>query len=77
MNSFLRDTYDALELLATLIASLAHDVGHPGLNNRFLINNRDEQAMTYNDISVLENMHASITFKTLNFEENNYSCRIL
>ena len=64
-NSFLSDSFDHVEMLAVLIASFGHDVGHPGKNNRFLINNRDEVALTYNDNAVLENLHASLTFKTM------------
>jgi len=34
-------------------------LGHPGLNNSFQINSRDNLAVTYNDRSVLENFHAA------------------
>ena len=47
------------------MANFGHDVGHPRLNNRSLVNNLEEMASVYNDISVLENMHASITFNTI------------
>uniref|UniRef100_A0A8C9GE96 Phosphodiesterase n=1 Tax=Piliocolobus tephrosceles TaxID=591936 RepID=A0A8C9GE96_9PRIM len=47
------------------ISALCHDVGHPGLNNYFLINAESNLALTYNDNSVLENYHCSIVFKTL------------
>lgn len=55
----------SLDLLAVLLASLAHDVGHPALTNRFLVNNRDALAIKYNDNSVLENMHCSLTFSIM------------
>ena len=55
-----------------MIASVAHDIGHPGVNNTFLINSNDELAIRYNDISVLENHHASSLFKILEFA----SCKI-
>ena len=64
-NPFLEEKLENMETLAVLIACLGHDVAHPGLNNRFLINNRLELATTYNDISVLENMHASLIFKLM------------
>ncbi|OMJ92288.1 hypothetical protein SteCoe_4947 [Stentor coeruleus] len=55
-----------LNLLAVVLAALGHDVGHPGLTNRFLVNNRDRLAIQYNDSSVLENMHCSTTFSLMN-----------
>ncbi|CXI16922.1 3',5'-cyclic nucleotide phosphodiesterase, putative [Plasmodium berghei] len=47
------------------VSSLCHDVGHPGLNNFFLIKSENELALTYNDSNVLENYHCSLVFKTL------------
>lgn len=55
------------EQFALMVASVAHDIGHPGVNNNFLINSSDELALRYNDISVLENHHASSLFKILDF----------
>lgn len=40
-------------------------MGHPALTNRFLVQNRDDLAIQYNDSSVLENMHAFTTFTLL------------
>lgn len=37
------------ETLAVLVAALAHDLGHPGVNSRFLIETKHTLAMTYND----------------------------
>lgn len=51
-----------IDFFSVIVASLGHDVGHPGLTNRFLVTNRDSVALQYNDCSVLENMHCSITF---------------
>ena len=62
---------NVLDLLSIIIAALGHDIGHPGLNNTFLINDSTDMAITYNDISVLENFHASTLFKTLRKSENN------
>lgn len=53
------------ETLAMIIASFGHDIGHPGLTNRFLINNKDPLARQYNDVSVLEMMHCSSIFEIM------------
>lgn len=58
----------AEEVLASLIACLAHDVSHPGFNNNFMINSRDEISVIFNDRSVLESMHSSITFMIMKEE---------
>jgi 3'5'-cyclic nucleotide phosphodiesterase len=62
-NSRLSDYMNSLEWFAGIIASLCHDIGHPGKNNRFLVMTGHEIALTYNDISVLEMMHASSIFQ--------------
>ena len=62
---------NVLDLLSIIIAALGHDIAHPGLTNTFHINDSTEIAITYNDISVLENFHASTLFKTLRKTENN------
>ena len=51
--------YTPLELYSILWAAALHDIKHPGTNNNYQINKRTELAKIYNDISVLENMHAS------------------
>jgi len=53
------------DLLAMFIAIIAHDVGHLGVNNNYLIQTGHQLALTYNDKSVLENMHASVCFTML------------
>ncbi|CAK0789133.1 unnamed protein product [Prorocentrum cordatum] len=52
------------DILALLIACVGHDVGHMGTNNAFLVKTSHSLAMTYNDISPLENMHAHRVFQT-------------
>jgi hypothetical protein len=54
-----------------MVSAMGHDLGHPGLNNNFHINNNSDLAITYNDVSVLENFHCSFLFKILRKEENN------
>ncbi len=62
--------YD-LDILSVLISAIAHDVGHPGMNNNFQINSRSEVALTYHDKSVLENLHIFLLFKILKKPECN------
>jgi CheY-like chemotaxis protein len=60
------DLLSLSEKFMVMTAGLFHDVGHPGVNNNFLINTQDELALIYNDRSVLENHHASYAFTLLN-----------
>ena len=60
-----------LDLLGLVISSAGHDLGHPGYNNNFHVNSSSELALTYNDISCLENFHTATLFKILRKEENN------
>jgi CheY-like chemotaxis protein len=61
-----------LDILALLVGSLCHDLDHPGFNNVFQVNAQTELAVYYNDISVLESHHASMTFRVL----RNPDCNI-
>jgi hypothetical protein len=70
-NSMLFDHISSLELLASLVSALAHDVGHPGKNNKFMVTSKSDIAILYNDISVLEMMHASILFQILKVQDCN------
>jgi hypothetical protein len=51
--------------MASIISSLGHDAGHPAKNNRFLVITKHELAIEYNDISVLEMLHASTVFQLI------------
>ena len=70
-NSDIHKHMSSMELLAGIVATVGHDVGHPGKTNRFLVLNRDDIATAYNDISVLEMMHASIIFNICKSSESN------
>lgn len=72
MSGYLSD----LDILIIIISFISHDVGHPGLTNRFLINAQDSLALNCkryidNDNSVLENMHCSIVFTALSKPDKN------
>jgi hypothetical protein len=62
-----------LEISACLIAALAHDVNHPGVNNGFLVKTKHELALLHNDKSPLENMHAAALYEIMRDD----SCNIL
>lgn len=48
--------FDALTLL---VSAIGHDVGHPGVNNAFLVSIKSPLAQLYNDRSVLEAFHCA------------------
>eukprot|EP00921_Rhytidocystis_pertsovi_P011491 GHVQ01018566.1.p1 GENE.GHVQ01018566.1~~GHVQ01018566.1.p1 ORF type:complete len:1342 (+),score=293.16 GHVQ01018566.1:433-4458(+) len=60
-----------LELSSAIIAAAAHDVGHPGCTNEFLIKTADMLAIRYNDKAVLESYHSATLFELLCLEECN------
>lgn len=73
---------DNMSICALFLSCICHDYKHPGLNNAFLIETNNSIAINYNDISILENMHISETFKLIlsdekynifyNFEKEEY-----
>ena len=54
-----------LDLISIFVSAIIHDYGHPGLNNNYLIKAKDDLAIRYNDISVLENYHVSEAFNII------------
>ena len=48
-----------LDALTLLISAIGHDVGHPGVNNAFLVALNAPLAQLYNDKSVLEAFHCA------------------
>ncbi|XP_052793567.1 high affinity cAMP-specific and IBMX-insensitive 3',5'-cyclic phosphodiesterase 8B-like isoform X3 [Mya arenaria] len=59
----IKQLFDPVDEVASLIAAAVHDLDHPGKSNAFLINSHSELSVLYNDIAVLENHHAALTFK--------------
>lgn len=62
------------EALSLMIAALGHDADHPGNDNQFEIDSNSPLALCYNDISVLENHHASTTFSVLKCKSDPICC---
>lgn len=67
----LDDIFTDLECFSMLVAAVGHDVGHPGVNNAFLIKTRHDLAMIHNDKSPLENMHCSVLYDMFRNDEWN------
>ncbi|CAO3612365.1 unnamed protein product [Mucor hiemalis] len=65
IDSQIRDLLQPLDIFALLMASIGHDVGHPGVNNNFMITTSTPLAILYNDRSVLESFHAMSFFHLL------------
>ena len=61
----LRECFTPREIFCILIAALGHDVDHDGFTNAFHCETISERSMLYNDISVQENHHASLTIRAL------------
>ena len=48
-----------------MISSLIIDLGHPGIDNAFLVMIQHKLAVKYNDKQVLENLHLNKLFKLI------------
>lgn len=60
-----------LEVFALLVGSIAHDVGHPGVNNVYMVKAKHELALLHNDKSPLENMHCAVLYEVLGKQTTN------
>ena len=56
-NSSLKTALSPTLMFSALTAAFVHDIGHPGRNNKFLMDSDHEIAIRYNDRSILENFH--------------------
>ncbi len=52
------------------LSCMCHDYKHPGVNNNYLKDTKNELSLTYNDNSILENMHIAETFKLINSKDD-------
>ncbi|XP_026192081.1 uncharacterized protein LOC34618747 [Cyclospora cayetanensis] len=60
-----RELLTPTEQLGLLLAALAHDVDHPGVNNNSLCEQQHPLAIMYNDKAVLENHHAAFAARAM------------
>eukprot|EP00242_Pyramimonas_sp_CCMP2087_P013598 CAMPEP_0198198780 /NCGR_PEP_ID=MMETSP1445-20131203/2170_1 /TAXON_ID=36898 /ORGANISM="Pyramimonas sp., Strain CCMP2087" /LENGTH=1016 /DNA_ID=CAMNT_0043868419 /DNA_START=573 /DNA_END=3623 /DNA_ORIENTATION=+ len=65
-----------LEKFAMIIGALAHDLGHPGVTNTFLVSTRNQLALTYNDASCLENFHVASLYDICQNPETDIMCKL-
>ncbi|XP_014666871.1 PREDICTED: cGMP-inhibited 3',5'-cyclic phosphodiesterase B-like [Priapulus caudatus] len=69
--------FPALELMAMYTAAAMHDYDHPGRTNAFLVTTFAENAILYNDRSVLESHHAAAAWKLfLSDRRYNFLCHL-
>lgn len=60
-----------VEIFALLVTTFVHDLGHPGVNNAFLIATEDALSLEYNDQSPLENFHCASAWSILTDPSTN------
>lgn len=70
-QSHMHKVYSKLEMFSLFTAALSHDVGHLAVNNVYLVKAKHNLAITYNDVSPLENMHCAELYRVLGGEDTN------
>ncbi|XP_072170208.1 uncharacterized protein [Diadema setosum] len=53
----LRQALTPLEVMGALLGSAMHDLDHPGVNQKYMVNSKHHLAQLYQNASVLENHH--------------------
>eukprot|EP00927_Polykrikos_kofoidii_P000023 TRINITY_DN1000_c0_g2_i1.p1 TRINITY_DN1000_c0_g2~~TRINITY_DN1000_c0_g2_i1.p1 ORF type:complete len:510 (-),score=72.32 TRINITY_DN1000_c0_g2_i1:182-1711(-) len=64
-TEFMISQTTTVDHIMVIVASLIHDVGHPGKNSAYLTKIMDPLAIRYNDQSILENMHLALSFSLM------------
>ena len=57
LGNGLREELDDVEVFALICTAVAHDCGHPGKSNQFLVETKSEKAKRWNNEAVNENGH--------------------
>ena len=71
-TQFFQKHISAFDKFTAILSAAVHDLGHDGVNNTYHITTMSDLAITYNDISVLENFHIASTFKILKRTDCNW-----
>uniref|UniRef100_K3WKL8 PDEase domain-containing protein n=1 Tax=Globisporangium ultimum (strain ATCC 200006 / CBS 805.95 / DAOM BR144) TaxID=431595 RepID=K3WKL8_GLOUD len=53
----------SLEKVVLLVASIGHDIAHPGVTNQYIVETKHPYTVSYGRTSVLESMHAATMSK--------------
>ena len=61
--------FSKISKCSLFLSCMCHDYKHPGVNNNYLKETKNELSLIYNDNSILENMHISEAFKLMNIGE--------
>ena len=69
-NLLSKKIFSTLDISSLLIASIIHDINHPGLSNAYQKNKKTEIGLLYNE-SPLENMHINKGIEILESDEYN------
>jgi len=71
-SELFKKNMSSLDLLASIMAAAAHDVGHDAVSNKFHVLTRSQLGTMYNDRSPLESYHTCLTFELLYLPDNNW-----
>lgn len=71
-SELFKTNMSSLDMLSSIMAAAAHDVGHDGVTNEFHVNVWSTLAQRYNNVAPLENHHAALSIQLLGEDENNW-----
>eukprot|EP00484_Ammonia_sp_Unknown_P022062 CAMPEP_0197037336 /NCGR_PEP_ID=MMETSP1384-20130603/14573_1 /TAXON_ID=29189 /ORGANISM="Ammonia sp." /LENGTH=423 /DNA_ID=CAMNT_0042467623 /DNA_START=79 /DNA_END=1350 /DNA_ORIENTATION=- len=64
-SQYIRSRFQDYELLAAFMSAVAHDIGHIGKNNDFLVKSKHELALKFDNVSCLEYYHIEQFHQTM------------
>eukprot|EP00931_Biecheleriopsis_adriatica_P007198 TRINITY_DN108506_c0_g1_i1.p1 TRINITY_DN108506_c0_g1~~TRINITY_DN108506_c0_g1_i1.p1 ORF type:complete len:577 (+),score=130.06 TRINITY_DN108506_c0_g1_i1:90-1820(+) len=57
--------FSEIDLMVLIFAAAIHDIGHPAVNNDFMVKTKSDMALRYHDSAVLENFHLATAFELM------------